>query len=135
MIAPSKQTNLWLLQDCIIQKRNKNKNTLLPLVSEKIDALNVKVEEVQRRATRWILSLKPGEKLLASDMLPLVYNRAIEDLVFFYKAFYSYIDIDIDIITIIHIHSVASLQALIIQYGLQDLHFTSFILILLLSVL
>ena len=69
-------------------------------MSEKIDALNVKVEEVQRRATRWILSLKPGqmpdgEKLLALDMLPLVYNRAIEDLVFFYKAFYSYIDIDI----------------------------------------
>ena len=81
MIALSKQTNLWLLQDCITQKKNKNKNTLLPLVSEKIDALNVKVEEVQRRATRWILSLKPGqmpdgEKLLASDMLPLVYNRA-----------------------------------------------------------
>ena len=100
MIAPSKQTNLWLLQDCITQKKNKNKNTLLPLVSEKIDTLNVKVEEVQRRATRWILSLKPGqmpdrEKLLASDMLPLVYNRVIEDLVFFYKAFYSYIDVDI----------------------------------------
>ena len=36
-----------------------------------------------------------GERLLALDMLPLVYNRAIEDLVFFYKAFYSYIDIDI----------------------------------------
>ena len=36
-----------------------------------------------------------GEKLLALDMLPLVYNRAIEDLVFFYKAVYSYIDIDI----------------------------------------
>ena len=100
MIAPSKQTNLWLLQDCITQKKNKNKNTLLPLVSEKVDALNVKVEEVQRRATRWILSLKPGqmpdrEKLLALDMLPLVYNRVIEDLVFFYKAFYSYIDVDI----------------------------------------
>ena len=100
MIAPSKQTNFWLLHNWITQKKNKSKNTPLPLVSEKIDTLNVKVEEVQRRATRWILSLKPGqmpdgEKLLALDMLPLVYNGAIEDLVFFYKAVYSYIDIDI----------------------------------------
>ena len=42
---------------------HKNKNTPLPLVilSQKIDALKVKVEEVQRCATRWILSFNPGE--------------------------------------------------------------------------
>ena len=53
--------------------------------------LKVKVEEVQRRGTRWILTLKPGlmsyeERLLALDMLPLAYDRKIKDLVFFYKA-------------------------------------------------
>ena len=55
--------------------------------------LKVKVEQVQRRATRWILRLKPvqmsyGERLLALDMLPLAYDREIKDLVFFYKAVY-----------------------------------------------
>ena len=69
-------------------------------MSEKIDALKVKVEEVQRRATRWILSLKPGqmpdgEKLLPLNMLPLASNRAMEDLVFFYTAFYGYNDRDV----------------------------------------
>ena len=63
-------------------------------------SLKVKVEQVQRRATRWILSLKPGqmsygERLLALDMLPLAYDREIKDLVFFYKAVYGYIDIDV----------------------------------------
>ena len=62
--------------------------------------LKVKVEEVQRRSTRWILSLKPGlmsygERLLALDMLPLAYDRKIKDLVFFYKAVYGFIDIDV----------------------------------------
>ena len=36
-----------------------------------------------------------GEGLLALDMLPLASNRAIKDLVFFYKVFYGYINIDI----------------------------------------
>ena len=35
------------------------------------------------------------ERLLALDMLPLAYDREINDLVFFYKAVYSYIDIDV----------------------------------------
>ena len=57
-------------------------------------------DEVQRRTSRWILSLKPGqmsygERLLALDMLPLAYDREIKDLVFFYKAVYGYIDIDV----------------------------------------
>ena len=56
-------------------------------------SLKFKVEQVQRRATRWILSLKPGqmsygERLLALDMLPLAYDGEIKDLVFFYKAVY-----------------------------------------------
>ena len=63
-------------------------------------SLKVKVEQVQRRATRWILSLKPGqmsygERQLALDMLPLAYDREIKDLVFFYKAVYGYIDVDV----------------------------------------
>ena len=63
-------------------------------------SLKVKVEQVQRRATRWILRLKPGqmsygERLLALDMLPLAYDGEIKDLVFFYKAVYGYIDIDV----------------------------------------
>ena len=62
--------------------------------------LKVKVEEVQRRSTRWILSLKPGlmsygKRLLALDMLPLAYDRKIKDLVFFYKAVYGFIDKDV----------------------------------------
>ena len=63
-------------------------------------SLKVKVEQVPRRATRWILSLKLGqmwygERLLTLDMLPLAYDREIKDLVFFYKAVYGYIDVDV----------------------------------------
>ena len=36
-----------------------------------------------------------GEGLLALDMLPPASNTAIKDLVFFYKVFYGYIDINI----------------------------------------
>ena len=64
-------------------------------------SLKFKVEQVQRQATRWTLSLKPGqmsygERLLALVMLPLAYDRSreIKDLVFFYKAVYGYIDVD-----------------------------------------
>ena len=43
-------------------------------------SLKRKLEQVQRRATRWILSLKPrqmsyGERLLALDMLPFAYDK------------------------------------------------------------
>ena len=36
-----------------------------------------------------------GERLLALDMLPLACVREIKELVFFYKAVYGYIDIDV----------------------------------------
>ena len=63
-------------------------------------SLKAQVEQVQRRVTNWILSLKPGqmsygERLLALDMLPLAYDREIKDLVFLYKAVYWHIDIDV----------------------------------------
>ena len=63
-------------------------------------SLKVKVEQVQRHGTRWILSLKPGQmsyggRLRALDMLPLAYDREIKDLVLFYKAVYGYIDMDV----------------------------------------
>ena len=35
------------------------------------------------------------ERLLALDMLPLAYDRETKDLVFFYKAVYGHIDIDV----------------------------------------
>ena len=57
------------------------------------------IEQVHRRATWWILSLKPRQmpcwdRLLALNILPLVYDRDIMDHVFFYKTGYGYIDID-----------------------------------------
>ena len=36
-----------------------------------------------------------GERLLGLGMLPLAYDKEIKDLVFFYKAVYGYIDIDV----------------------------------------
>ena len=36
-----------------------------------------------------------GERLLALDILPLAYDREIKDLLFFFKAVYGYIDIDV----------------------------------------
>ena len=36
-----------------------------------------------------------GERLHALDMLPLAYDTEIKDPVFFYKAVYGYIDIDV----------------------------------------
>ena len=53
--------------------------------------LKLEVEQVQKRVTRWILSLKTGqmsygERLLVLDMLPLTYHGEIKDLIFFYTA-------------------------------------------------
>ena len=81
-------------------QNKKNAPLALVILSQRIDALNVKVEQVQRHGTRWIFNLKPGqmldgEKLLALNMLPLASNRVMEDLVFFHKAFYGYNDIDV----------------------------------------
>ena len=63
--------------------------------------LSEKIESVQRRATGWILKTKTGEmsyteRLLALELLPLCYDREIKDLVFFFKALYGYINLDID---------------------------------------
>ena len=60
----------------------------------------IKIERIQRRATRWTLRSRVGEipykeRLKILDMLPLCYIREIQDLVFFYKALYGYVDLDI----------------------------------------
>jgi hypothetical protein len=62
--------------------------------------LKRKVENVQRRATRWILQQRMGQqeykdRLVTLDLLPLCYDRELKDLIFFYKALCGYIDIDI----------------------------------------
>ena len=59
-----------------------------------------KVESVQMRATSWIMQAKRGEvsykqRLITLSLLPLCYNREIKDLVFFFKALYGRIDLDV----------------------------------------
>ena len=59
-----------------------------------------KVESVQRRATSWIMQAKRGEvsykqRLITLSLLPLCYDREIKDLVFFFKALYGRIDLDV----------------------------------------
>jgi hypothetical protein len=63
-------------------------------------SLKRKVENVQRRATRWILQQRMGQQeykdqLVTLDLLPLCYDRELKNLIFFYKASRGYIDIDI----------------------------------------
>jgi hypothetical protein len=58
------------------------------------------VERVERRATSWILQAKRGEiaykqRQITLDLLPLCYEREIKDLVFFFKALYGHIDLDV----------------------------------------
>ena len=48
--------------------------------------LQGKIERVQRRATRWILQTRVGEMsyqegLIKLDLLPLVYDRELNDLI------------------------------------------------------
>ena len=64
-------------------------------------SLKVKIENVQRRATRWILKQRKGEqlyknRLITLKLLPLCYDREIKDLVFFYKVIHGHIKLDID---------------------------------------
>ena len=52
--------------------------------------LQGKIERVQRRATRWMLQTRVGEmsyqeRLIKLDLLPLVYDRELNDLTFFLK--------------------------------------------------
>ena len=68
--------------------------------SPSLKSLKAKIERVQRRATRWILRVKPGkvsykDRLLKLNLLPLAYDREIKDLLFFYKALHGDIDLDV----------------------------------------
>ena len=54
--------------------------------------LNAKVEQMQRRASRWILRTRKDqssykERLTLLDLLPLSLDRELKDLIFFIKAF------------------------------------------------
>ena len=62
--------------------------------------LQGKIERVQRRATRWILQTRVGEmsyqeRLIKLDLLPLVYDRELNDLTFFYKCLYGLTDLNV----------------------------------------
>jgi hypothetical protein len=55
--------------------------------------LQVAIERVQRRATRWILKSKVGEmsyedRLKTLNLLPLTYDREIRDLALVYKWYF-----------------------------------------------
>lgn len=60
----------------------------------------VKIEQIQRRATRWILKARIGdstynERLSALKLLPLCYDREIRDLIFFFKCLYGISDLNV----------------------------------------
>ena len=62
--------------------------------------LNAKVEQVQRRASRWILRTRKDEssykeRLILLDLLPLSLDRELKDLIFFYKCLYCSTDLDV----------------------------------------
>ena len=61
----------------------------------------LKLEQIQRRATRWILKVKVGDfpyrdRLSILNMLPLCYDREIRDLMFFYKALHGFYDLNVE---------------------------------------
>ena len=63
-------------------------------------SLKHKIENVQRKASRWILQQRKGQeeykdRLIALDLPPLCYDRETTNLIFFYKASHGNIDIDI----------------------------------------
>ncbi|CAB3983435.1 Hypothetical predicted protein, partial [Paramuricea clavata] len=69
--------------------------------SPALTSLKIKIENVQRRAMRWILKQRKGEqsykeRLVTLKSLPLCYDREVKDLVFFYKAMHGYINLDIN---------------------------------------
>ena len=69
--------------------------------SPALTSLKIKIENVQRRATRWILKQRKGEqsykeRLVTLKLLPLCYDREVKDLVFFYKAMRGYINLDVN---------------------------------------
>ena len=61
------------------------------------------LEQVQRRATRWILQSKKGDmaykaymayRLLALNLLPLAFDREIKDLTFVFKTLHGFYNLD-----------------------------------------
>ena len=57
------------------------------------------LEQVQRRATRWILQSKKGDMaykdtLLALNLLPLAFDREIKDLTFMFKTLHGFYNLD-----------------------------------------
>ena len=63
--------------------------------------LQMILEMVQRRATRWILKTNVGEmpyedRLTILNQLLLVYDRELRDLVSVYKSIFSCIDLNIE---------------------------------------
>ena len=57
------------------------------------------LEQVQRRATRWILQSKKGDmaykdRLLALNLLPLAFDREIKDLTFMFKTLHGFYNLD-----------------------------------------
>ena len=104
MLGLLKRTCPLLTKDTIRRSLYLSLNSHLPygtdIWSPPNVGLKIKIEGMQRRATRWILRSKTGEttykeRLLILDMLPLCYVQEIQDLVFFYKALYGYVDLDI----------------------------------------
>ena len=62
--------------------------------------LKAKIEHVQRRAMQWILRTRIGElsyreRLERLNLLPLVLDRELKDLVFFYTCLHGYTDLNI----------------------------------------
>ena len=56
-----------------------------------------RVQKVQRRATKWIRmngDIPYKERLLSLNLLLLSYDREIKDLTFFYKALFSFVNVD-----------------------------------------
>ena len=63
--------------------------------------LKIKLEQIQRHATRWILKVKVGyvpyrDRLSILNMLPLCYDREIRDLMFFYNALHGLYDLNVE---------------------------------------
>ncbi|CAB3993505.1 Hypothetical predicted protein [Paramuricea clavata] len=63
--------------------------------------LSERIERVQRRATKWILrtgtcEMPYKQRLLKLELLPLSYDSEMKDLVFFFKALYGYVDLNIN---------------------------------------
>ena len=69
-----------------------------PVWSPAYVTLNPKVEQVQRRSSRWILRTPKDEssykeRLILLDLLPLSLDRELKDLIFFYKCLYCSTDL------------------------------------------